>query len=277
MSTVGYDNAGEANQPSPIIWKDCPLSNLNDFGTGYFAHEDFLGPPTGTLAASLDVTLRSFGGNLAVDADTDTVLSAKAGEEGGWLDVETDGDDNDAVALYTEPLGPITKNSGKKLWLESYVELGDTDADQGFFFGVVEEAGASRDVLADDVAAQGVIGESLIGFLVDNGDDDAVDIVYRKDSDSVVEVASDVTNSTQIASGNRASLADDTPVKLGMRFDGIETIRFYVNGVQVATQTVDSTIDQSKAMCGIMALKTGAAAAESFATDWIRYGYEARV
>jgi len=46
MSIVGYDNAGEANQPSPIIWKDCPLSNLNDNGTGYFAHEDFLGPPT---------------------------------------------------------------------------------------------------------------------------------------------------------------------------------------------------------------------------------------
>jgi len=276
MSIVGYDNAGEANQPSPIIWKDCPLSNLNDNGTGYFAHEDFLGPTTGTLAAALDATLMSFGGNLAVDADTDTVLSAKAGEEGGWLDVETDGDDNDAVAIYTEPLGPITKNSGKKLWMESYVELGDTDADQGFFFGVVEEAGASRDVLADDVAAQGVIGESLMGFLVDNGDDDAVDIVYRKDAGSVVEVASDVTNSTQIASGSRASLTDDTPVKLGMRFDGIETIRFYVNGVQVASQTVDSTVDQSKAMCIIMALKTGDAAAESFATDWIRYGYEAR-
>jgi hypothetical protein len=38
----------------------------------------------------------------------------------------------------------------------------------------------------------------------------------------------------------------------------------------VATQEVDSTVDQSKNYCAIMAIKTGAAAAESMAVDFFR-------
>lgn len=273
---IGFSAAepAESGRPSPSIWRDCPHTLLNDLGSGLYGFVDFLGPPTGTLAVALDANMISFEGKLAVDADTDTVLSAKASEVGGWLDVETDADDNDAVALFSEPLGKVIKNSGRKVWLETNVELGDVDADQGFFFGLVEEAGASRDVLADDVAAGGVITESLIGFLVDNGDDDAVDIVYRKDAGTLVTVDSDVTNSTALDSDDRASLLDDTPVRLGLRFNGKDKIEFFVNGVVVASQEVDSTIDQSKNYCVIMGLKTGTTAAESFATDWIKYAYQ---
>jgi len=273
MSQVGFAQIGENQQPSPSIWADCPNTLLNDKGLGYFAHEDFLGA---AVSAAMLPTITVGGGKFSFDGDTDTVFSLKASEQGGYLDVETDGDDNDAAAIFTEPLGPITRNSGKKFWFEARVELGGVAEDQGFFVGLVEEAGASRDVLADDVGTDGVIGESLIGFLVDNEDDNAFKVVYRKDAGTVVTLVADATNSTAIPLASRASLLADTEVKVGLRFDGRTKLYFYVNGYEVAAQDVDSTLDQSKNYCAILAIKTGAAAAESFAADWVRYGFQAR-
>lgn len=276
-SIVGFSQAGEANQPSPSIWSDCPNTLLQDKGLGYFAHVDFLGATTGILAATLDINQASFEGKLKIDADTDTVLTQKAAEIGGYLDIETDGDDNDAAALVASPLGAITKNSGNKLWFEARVELGAV-ADQGVFLGIVEEAGATRDVLADNIASNGVIGESLAGFLVDNGDTNAFDIVYRKDGGTVVNLKNDATAATAITSqgGTAASLLADTEVKVGLKFDGRETLSFYVNGYKVASLELDSTFDQSKTYVPIVAVKTGTAAAVSIALDWVRFGYQSR-
>lgn len=276
-SIVGFSQAGEANQPSPSIWSDCPNTLLQDKGLGYFAHVDFLGATTGILAATLDINQASFEGKLKIDADTDTVLTQKAAEIGGYLDIETDGDDNDAAALVASPLGAITKNSGNKLWFEARVELGAV-ADQGVFLGIVEEAGATRDVLADNIASNGVVGESLAGFLVDNGDTNAFDIVYRKDGGTVVNLKNDATAATAITSqgGTAASLLADTEVKVGLKFDGRETLSFYVNGYKVASLELDSTFDQSKTYVPIVAVKTGTAAAVSIALDWVRFGYQSR-
>ena len=274
MSTANFSQIGDASKPSPSIWADCPKTLLNDLGLGYFAHEDFVGPSTGTLAAALDVNMVTYGGNLAVDADTDTVVTAKAAEVGGYLDIETDADDNDAAALFSEPLGTITLKSGKKFWFECRMELGDVTMDGGAFFGIVEEAGASRDVIADDAGA--LIGESYICFRVLTDDANAIDATYKKDAGTEVVVVSDATNSAQITAGGGtiASLVNDTEHKFGFRFDGRETLSFYVDGHKIATQTVDSTIDQSKNYCAVVAIKTGAGAAESMALDWVRFAVQ---
>jgi hypothetical protein len=271
-SLTNFSEAGNARKPSPAVWADCPLSELNDLGTGYYFHEDFIAPPTGVLAAALDVSMISIGGHLALDADTDTVLAAKASEIGGYLDIETDADDNDAFALFTEPLGTITANSGKKFWFEARFEVGDITGDYGLFIGLVEEAGASRDVVANDCAA--LIGESYVGYRVFTADPDGLDLAQKLDAGTEVVILEDVTNANAIASGDRASLVNDTEVKVGMRFDGRETLHFYVNGVKVATDTVDSTYDQTKNLCFVAGAKTGAAAAESFAFDWVRVAVE---
>lgn len=271
-SVTTFSQAGDNANPSPSIWADCPNTILNDLGLGHFIHQDFRGCPTGTLAAALDVSMITFGGDLALSADTDTVLTQKAGEVGGYLDIETDADDNDAAALFTEPLGTITRNSGKKLWFEARFEIGDITGDYGFFVGLVEEAGASLDVVANNAGA--LIGESLVGARILTADPDGLDIVYKLDAGSEVVVLEDATNSTALAAADRASVADDTEIKFGMRFDGRETLRFYINGVQVATQDVDSTFEQSKNFCAIIGMKTGTTAAESFAVDWIRVGVQ---
>ncbi|KKL07686.1 hypothetical protein LCGC14_2583520, partial [marine sediment metagenome] len=43
--------------------------------------------------------------------------------------------------------------------------------------------------------------------------------------------SSDVTLNSALASP--LALADDTPVKLGMRFDGRETLQIFVNGTKI--------------------------------------------
>jgi len=274
MSQANYSNPGAANQPSPSIWADCSKTLIQDLGLGYFAHEEFLG---GATAAAVTAAVTVGNGNLTFDGDTDTVFTKKAAEIGGYLDIETDGDDNDAAAIFSAPLGAITKNSGNKLWYEVRIELGAV-ADQGVFVGIVEEAGASRDVIADNIASNGVITESLAGFLVDNGDTNAFDIVYRKDAGTVVNLLNDVINAVAITAvgGTVASLVADTEVKVGMRFDGVKHLYFYVNGYKVAALELDSTFDQSKTYNFIVAVKTGTGAAVSIALDWARFAYQSR-
>lgn len=273
---IGVSTSGDASAPSGSIWGDCPNRLLEDLGLGYFAHEDFVGTSTGILAATLDINQWSANG-LKIDADTDTVLTQKAGEQGGYLDIETDGDDNDAAAIFTQPIGKIVRNSGNKLWFEVRLELG-VIGDQGVFVGLTEEAGLSRDVLADDIASNGVITESLIGFLCDNGDTNAFDIVLRKDAGAVVNVLNDATASASLtaAGGTAASLLADTEVKLGIYFNGRDTISFMVNGYKVASYDVDATVDQGKLYGGIVAIKTGTAAAQSIAVDFTRAAAQLR-
>lgn len=267
-STTNFSQAGESNRPSPSIWADCPNTLLNDLGLGYFYHNDFLGGPvTATVTAASAIIP-----GMSILADAATVASYVAGRVGGFLDIETDGDDNDAFTAHTEPLGTITRNSGKKFWFEARVELGDVAMDGGFFVGLVEEAGATLELVADDAAA--LIGESYVGFRVLADDPDAVDAVYKKDAGTEVEVLADVTNATAIATADRASLVNDTAVKLGIKFDGRTTLSFYVNGIKVASQDVDSTIDQTKNYAAAVSIKTGAAAAESFAMDFFRVAHQ---
>jgi len=273
-SIVGFSGSEPLNRPSGSIWGDCPQSLLNELGTGVYRHVDFLGGPTGTLATDLDVDMVAWGDALAMDADTDTVLGNSTTERGGWLDIETDADDNDAAAIFSDVFCEIVRGSGKKVWFEAYLQLGDVDADQGVFVGLAEAAALNRDILANDVGAAGVAEESLVGFVIDNGDDDAVDAIYRLDNGTVAEVAADVTNSTRLPAGERASLVDDTPRKLGLRYDGYRTMTWFVDGYAVATQDVDSTFPTGVNLGAIIGIKTGAAAAESAAIGWVRYAFE---
>lgn len=268
---IGFSQAGDASQPSPSIWADCPNTLLRDKGLGFFNHAEFLGGPITSAATSATAT----DPGLSIDCDTNTAIAKVTGRTGGVTDFEVANTDNNAVALFSQVLGKIVKNSGNKIWAEARVEVGAI-ADQGFFFGLAEEAALSRDVIADNIASNGVITESLFGFLVDNGDTNGVDIVYRKDAGTVVNVLNDSTNATAIPSAERASLVADTPVKLGLRFDGRDKLHFYVNGYNVCNVTVDSTIDQSKDLGVIVCLKTGTAAVQSFAIDWLRYAFKAR-
>jgi hypothetical protein len=245
------------------------MHELNTGGCGVFLFENFLGGVADTVATGEQ---RPAYGPFSVDCDDDTVFAFKASELNGYLDGETDGDDNDAFALFTEPMCKIDLNTGQEVWFEARLEVGAV-ADQGVFVGMAEEAALSRDVIADDAGA--TIGESYFGFRLLATDTDAFDAVYKLDAGTEVEVLADVTNATAIASADRASVAADTEIKLGMYFNGGDELSYYVNGIKVATATLaTSTFPNGVNMAPIVSLKTGTAAAQSIAVDWIAAAYQ---
>lgn len=269
MSEVRFAGVGEASQPSPSIWKDCPQGRLVSEGLGFYFHEDFLG---GATSAAFLASMTVGSGVMSFTGDTDTIVAHKAGEMGGWMDFATDADDNDGFAIHTEPMAEIVLNSGKKVWLETHMEVGDADGDQGFFFGFAEEAAQSQDIIADNAGA--LIGESYFGFRILTGED-AIDFAYKLDGGTEVVVSSDVTNAAALSAA--AVLADAVPFKLGMRFDGRETLQIFVNGTKIAELSLTALFPVSVDMVAIMALKTGTTAEESVAVDWIRGAYQAIV
>ena len=265
MSQVRYAEAGAAHQPSPSIWKDCPGERLMRDGVGLYFHEDFLSSAVSATFVA-DMTIAS--GLFAFSGDAATVVTMKTGELGGWIDIETDGDNDDAWAIFTEPVARFVINSGRKVWLEAHFEIGDADIGQGFFFGLAEEA-ALADIIVDGTAA--LIGESYIGFRILTGED-AIDFAYKLNGGTEVIVTSDVTNDSIVP--DNAALADDTPFKLGMRFDGKETVQIFVNGTKIHELTLSASIFPDNVdMAVIMALKTDGAA-DSAAIDWIRLGHQ---
>jgi hypothetical protein len=244
---------------------------MEALGLGYYFHEEFLGTSANTTAA---VESTPQFGPFELDADVATVI-APLSDFGGKADFETDGDDNDAFALYNRPWCKTVLNSGIPWAFEVRFEVGDIAMDGGLFIGLAENAALSRDVIADD--AGGLIGESLVGFQILADDPDAIDAVYKLDAGTAVEMIADATNSSAItaAGGTAASLVNDTEVKVGMRFNGKDEIAIYINGYKVFTQTIASATFPDNVEMGLVALslKTGAAAAESAAIDWARGAY----
>lgn len=280
MSIVGYDNPGAAAQPSPSIWGDCPNTILNDKGLGVFFHEDF----QANYAITTTTDSAPIGqGVLSYKGDTDTSITSVADTPTGIVDIETNTTAADAGALVSNAFAKIVKNSGNKLWFEARVAPGDVDDDMGTFIGLVEEDGADEDVIADDPADNDATADvTLIGFFQSNNDPDAYDILNKKDTGDATVVLNDSTNATGIPSDDRASLVDGVGAtgvgfhKLGIRFDGRTTLQFFVDGYKVAEKTVDSTVDQSNRLAGIVAVKTGDGAAEKIFVDWVRMAYQER-
>lgn len=272
VGKVTYHEPGAVAHPSPRIWADCPCDGSNT-DVGIFFHENFLGGMT----ASAVTDGSAVGQYFTVDCDTDTVFAFKASEEGGYLDIETDSDDEDAVAIFTQPMCKIAIDSGRRVWLEARLEVGDADEDQGFFFGLAEEAALSRDIVADNCVD--LITETLIGYRIFD-EEDAIDAVAQLDDGAEDVIASDVTNldvlDADLGSGSKAALADNTEMRLGLRFDGKKTVTFFVNGVEIEAWTLDATYyDPDASLAVICALKTcDDSTAKSIAIDWIQFAYE---
>jgi len=263
MTVVSFARAGDDNQPSPSLWFDCPKERLINEGNGFFFHEEFLG---GVSTATATAATPVGNGHMSFDGDIASVISFKTGEVGGFVDLETDGDNNDAAAFLTQPFAKISRDSGLQVWAEVSMELGAI-ADQGVFVGFVEEAGLTRDVVADNAA--GLVGQSLIGFQVLNDATASIDAVAKLDAGAAIEMRA-VMNPTPLTANGT--------FKVGLRFDGERTIYLFFNGVKVGTYLVPGSGFPTGVNMGfIAAIKTGTAAAQSMAFDWIRVAHQSRI
>lgn len=274
MSVAKVFQAGAADQLSPSIWRDCRMSLLNDLGLGYFIHEQFH-----AVEQSDGLVGPCKQGDFQVEGDAAFVVAntLPVDLEGGRIDIETDGDDEDGAILFAQAMAQIVPNSGQKVWLEAMVALGAA-ADQGFFVGFAEEDGLDVDIVADEGVAPGT--ESQIGFVVLSGDTTAVDAIYQLDGDTHVTVLADVSNSTPFT--NAGGTAADFPVadvyhKFGMRFDGRDQLQYFFDGHRVATVTIDTTIFPNGVLMGpAMAIKNHSGAAVSMNAQFFAAAYQKR-
>lgn len=274
MFQADFSQAGNAAAPSPSIWKDCAGRVLEDQGLGYYFHEDFY---AGTTNFADGVGVGGQAG-LEIDADTGTTI-AKASGAGGILANVVSNTDNNASALFAYPFGPLTLNSGRKMWAEARFNIGTLgDGDYGFFFGFAAEAVLNRDVVADDVAsvAAGLANDSLYGFTIQKDNVGKVYAVVKKDTTAVQTVFSDVTNNAALGTAGVFTITSGTFLKLGMRFDGKKTLRFFVNGVEIGHYTLLSTDVGTDNLGPIFCFKTGTTTARTFNIDWIRAALQTR-
>lgn len=276
MFQADFSQAGAAVVPSPSIWSDCPGVNLNETGAGFYVHEDFI---LGTENFVNKVGVGSVG--LTIDADAGSTIPHRTGGTltagAGLQDVAVTNTINFAAALYTQPLGSVVVNSGNKIWFEARITLQALTA-QGLFIGIAAEPGLNKGVLANGTAsvAAGLIGDSLLGFTVQQDNQSKVYLVIRKDAGAPTTLVSDVTNATALGSA-ASNLVAGTYVKLGFRFDGKRTVFAYVNGIQVGKATITTaSINVADAMGAILGMKTGAGTALTNTYDWVRVAFQNR-
>lgn len=275
MSVIDYSQAGAAAQPSPSIWKNCPQNLLNLKGQGFYFHDDF--------AYGNEVFAdQSSVGQLpwTVDGDAGATFTHRTGGTGGLQDIAVSNTDNNAVALFTQPLGKMVRFSGNQLWFEARYRAVSITEDRGVYFGFAQErtTDAWRDILADDVAsvAAGLASIDLFGFTTQTDNKDDLQAVLRVGAGTPVTLKTDVTQSSALGTA-AAALTAAAWNKFGIMFDGGETVFVYVNGIKVASQVLTSAQFPTTDLSVVANLKTGAAATATINFDWIRAGIRTRV
>lgn len=275
---IGTSDTGAAEQPSGIVWGDCPNTLLPDKGLGYFLFQDWVGDYS-TVATTVVPGIQTFTG-----AGTTAVANAASGTYGpNVIQMASGAADNDTVAVYGNEFGQIVRNSGKKFWFETRIALAAL-GDAAFFAGLTTLAGATTTTTGllaanpSNSAAATTIGVSNIGFISVQAASAiaTANAVYKKAAGTAVTVLANATNGVGIPIANRSNIVAQTFIKFGIRFDGYKLLHFYVNGYQVAKQEVDSTVDQTAYYVPIVVVKAGTTTAITSLIDWVRAGFQAR-
>lgn len=261
MSVQSYGIAGEAAQPSPIVWKDCPMGAISK-SPGRYVHifDDFVGVQT-TLSAA------GFWGDWLVKGTNPTATGLED-ENSGVIVIGGGGTAQDEVLFHSNALYDLTMNNNKRLWFEVRLNLTDADYDGAFFAGLAQYSACAADFIVDESEAL-VTLKDILGFVAFSssslmGD---VEAVYQQEADAA---HTDIDTSVN-------TMADDTYVKLGMRFDGKKTVTFYVNGVVATTLDIDDLSGNSfvNKLAVIFGHKiTEATVGEKMQVDWVRFACE---
>jgi hypothetical protein len=262
--------------PSPRIWADCPVVTMQkDPGKGIHIFEDFLGKYTALTAGGILVNtpfeMVDDGGDAFVKIDTTAYDN-----EHGVVTLEPDGATAyDEVYLVSQVLYQLVMNSERRMWFEARIKLEDITADMSLICGLGDAtllAGTS--VIQESATPTTIESRDFVGFVAftDGTKIHDIDAIYHEVGDSAV---------TQVknAAFAQASWINDTYVKLGLKFDGKKSLKYYINGVEVGELDVDdfATVTANELtplgmilgeMCGDA---PGAGAAKELAVDWIRF------
>jgi hypothetical protein len=175
---------------------------------------------------------------------------------GGWLQMTTAGAENDALNAQMKG-GPFKLAANKPLIYETRIMVEDV-SETSWFMGL-----AIKDT--EDITGSGAVGscDDCVGFY----GIEEVNINYwsaEDGNDSYADTGSD------IADGSIATM-DAEAVRLGFKWDGVDSLSFYVNGTLAVTlSATDDNVNQDEPMSPIMALDaTNGAAPETLWVDYV--------
>jgi len=207
-----------------------------DPGKGIHFFEDFLGQYTALAAAgALLGTPFALAGD-GTDAGDIKVDATAYDNEHGVVTVEPNGTAAyDEAYLVSQVLYQLVMNSGRKMWFEARIKLEDITADMSLICGLGDAtllAGSS--VLEEAAVPDTIESRDFVGFVAftDGTKTHDIDAIYHEVGDAAVTQVKD-------AAFAQASWANDTYVKLGLKFDGESTLYYYINGVEVGKLDVD--------------------------------------
>lgn len=217
---------------SPQVWRDFPVESVvNGEIDGIYMHDDFtafphLTTPTITTEAAIMGRL----GYKAFGSSGGTILPTGARYGGVVL---TESDDNEGVGLATIAL-PFQLDFNLGLFcFEARLKTNEVaNTKHGFFCGLVGAQTLSATV---PIAAAGTLADlNLVGFHRLEGDGDQLDTVYKANGVTQVTVKADAISTTAGVHTDAGSLAADTYINLGMRFDPKDNyLRFFINNIEL--------------------------------------------
>ncbi len=170
----------------------------------------------------------------------DATEAIAADEIGGALLITNDAadDDNDQLQLVQDNWKLA---AGKRLWFEARLKISDaTQAD--LFVGLATTDTTLIAGTTDSVSFRKADGSTALSFVTED-------------------------NTTETTTSSVATVAADTYMKLGFYWDGVNTVRAFVNRSLVATHT--SNIEQTNKMAISLALQNGEAVAKTMTVDYI--------
>ena len=264
---VEYRDATDTSEaPSPIIWADCPVSEITQKGTGVHYFDDF----TNLSKHITDQDTQQYASYI----DTGVTISQLPGVVGGQVQVAGNDADNDEGHLCSHgPVGQISTAAPKKMWFECRIKKASI-ANNGvsMFVGLSFDHGSSvplssANTLTDDDGDPGAF--SFLGFHNDAADGDAIDFMYRAEGQA----------QTVGIAGVAVPVAD-TFVKLGFVYDpdnvDAEKIAVYVNGVKSTTYITQANLEaatfpDAEPLGLALYTKVGAASEVKVTMDWWKF------
>ncbi len=242
--------------PTASLWAriNWQLAAL-DPNRGFHMFQELMDFPTFvTSGAQLGSWDQIFDSNCTIALDPTTI--------GGVVKMTTDATDNQEVYLeWGAGKGSFMKvqASTGPFCFETRVKISSiANAAMDIIMGLTEEGVAAADFIADGGAMTTV--KDLIGWNIKIDDGDSIDAVYAKASGSLVADTE----------GAYVPVAD-TWMKLGLYYDGVSTMYWYVDGVEVASALITAThFPAAEELVPFYGFKNGGAAAMSMSIDWFK-------
>ena len=224
------------------FWQDCPNVALVDPSYAYVYFEDFIAcGGVGSIVSETENQAPWLATLVDGGSANAEVLKIADDQPGGVFVCTTNPAANDLNNLQLN--GEMFKlASGKNLWFETKIKIVDVDKTD-WFIGLA---------ITDTTILAGTTDS--IGFRCPDHTGD-IDYVCEKDS-------------TETAADTGANLSDNTWVRLGFKFDGINRVTFFVDGVPKAI--VSTNIPDDEALTPSFEVRTSEASAHTMYVDYIK-------